>query len=107
MFVCGQDPKNMVISATELFSRDAFDECKLLEGNLVMVINNEKVFSHVEVNLQTVQIYSQKNPSVPIILPLSKLTEVAPTVSAPGCFHLTDTSGHITSLCPQAPTGII
>lgn len=103
-FACTQhqgiDPKTMVISA---FKREAFEECKFLEGNLMMVVNNEKVLSHVEVNMQSVQIYSQNNPNIPIILPLSKVAKVGQSVAAPGCFQLGDTTGKMTFLCPVTP----
>ncbi len=69
-----------------------------------MVVNNQRVLSHLEVNMQTVQIYSQENPTVPIVMPLSKLTEVRPSVSAPGCFKLVG-DANVLSLCPQAPQG--
>lgn len=106
-FLCsemhGQDPKKMPISAVEPFDINKYDECKLLAGKLMLVINNQRVLSHVEVNLQTIQIYSQNNPRVPIIMPLNSLSEVRPSVSAPTCFKVCDKLGKMVYLCPQDP----
>jgi hypothetical protein len=101
-FVCGQDPKNLVISVTDIFKKDAFEECKLLEGNLMLVVNNQKVLSHVEVNLQNIEIFSQNNPGVPIVLPLSKLLEVRSSHSDPGCMKMVDSTSHQIALCAEA-----
>jgi hypothetical protein len=102
-FVCAGDPNKMVISVAEVFNRNSFDECKLLEGNLMMVINNERVLSHVEVDRQNVQIFSETNPNVPITIPLNQLLDISPAPSSPSCFTMVDALGKSTLLCPQQP----
>jgi hypothetical protein len=95
------DPNKLVITSHEIFNHNIFDECKLLEGNLMMVVNNQKILSHVEVNMQTVQIFSQNNPNVPIVIPMTHLTDVRPSQSIPGCFKIIQDSGNKIALCPE------
>jgi hypothetical protein len=97
-FICAGDPNKLVTTASSLFNREGFDECKLLEGNLLMIVNNQKLLSHVEVNRQTIQIFSQNNPGVPITIPLAKLLDIH---SGSNCFEMTDQFGIKTMLCPK------
>jgi hypothetical protein len=99
------DANKLVISSTEMFSREMFDECKLLEGNLMMIVNNEKVLSHVEVNIQSIQIFSKNNPTVPIIIPISTLEDVRRSQVVPDCFSIASNTGNKIRLCPQIPQG--
>ena len=97
----------MIINAAEIFNKNTFDECKLLEGNLLLVINNQRVFSHVQVDRQNIQIYSENNPGIPITLPISQLLDIHQSSNSPGCFKMTDSSGRNTLLCPENPESII
>jgi hypothetical protein len=97
-FICAGDPNKLVTTASQLFNREGYDECKLFEGNLVMIVNNQKFLSHVEVNRQNIQIFSQNNPGIPITIPLAKLLNIQ---QASNCFDMTDQFGKITRLCPQ------
>jgi len=98
----GSDPNKMEIS---VFEREVFDECKLLEGNLIMMINNNRVLSHVEVNTQEIQIIKQDDPLHPIAFPISKLMDVRPSSKAPGCMDVIDSVGKNIVLCPDAIKG--
>jgi hypothetical protein len=89
-----------------VFEREVFDECKLLEGNLVMMIGNNRVLTHVEVNTQEIQITKQDDPMHPIAFPLAKLMDVRPAAKAPGCMEVLDTNGKVIVLCADAVKGI-
>jgi len=99
----GADPNKMEIS---VFEREVFDECKLLEGNLVMMIGNNRVLTHVEVNTQEIQITKQDDPMHPIAFPLANLMDVRPAAKAPGCMEVLDTNGKVIVLCADAVKGI-
>jgi hypothetical protein len=104
IFNCANDPNSPVVTASELFNREKYDECKLLEGNLVMIVNNQKQLSHIEVNRQTIQIFSQNNPTAPIIVPLARILDIHPSTT--NCFDLVDQFGNRTMLCTQSHEGI-
>ncbi len=93
------DPNKMEIS---VFEREVYDECKQLEGNLIMMINNNRVLSHIEVNTQEIQIIKQNDPLHPIAFPISKLMDVMPSSKAPGCMDVIDALGKNIVLCPDA-----
>jgi len=98
----GSDPNKMEIS---IFEREVYDECKLLEGNLMMLLNNNRVLTHVEVNTQEIQIIKQDDPLHPITFPISKLMDVRPSTKAPGCMDVVDNLGKNIVLCPDAVKG--
>lgn len=98
----GSDPNKMEIS---VFEREVYDECKLLEGNLVMVLNNNRMLTHVEVNTQEIQLIKQDDPLHPIIFPISKLMDVKPSMQAPGCIDMIDMNSKPIVLCPDAVKG--
>ena len=98
----GSDPNKMEIS---VFQREVYDECKLLEGNLTLMINNQRVLSHVEVNTQTIQIIRQDDPTHPILMPMAKLMDIQPSNRAPGCMNMVDMNMKDIILCPDAMKG--
>lgn len=98
----GSDPNKMEIS---VFEREVFDECKLLEGNLVMMLGNSRVLTHVEVNTQEIQIIKQDDPLHPIAFPLAKLMDVRPASKAPGCLEVVDSNGKNIVLCADSVKG--
>ena len=106
-FICAGDPDKMIINAAEIFNKNSFDECKLLEGNLLLVVNNQRVFSHVQVDRQNIQIYSENNPAIPITVPLAQLLDIHQSSTTPGCFKISDINGKNTLLCPEHPESII
>lgn len=101
---CGTDPNDIKISVSPIFERRAFDACRLLEGNLMMVVDNHKILSHVAINMQTVSIFSQNRPDSPIEIPISSLTNVTSSDVSPSCFTISD-PGKKYVLCPKAEQG--
>ena len=53
------DP-NKVQTMDVVFSVSKYDECRLLEGNLMMVVNNKKILSHMMVNVNEIMIYKKE-----------------------------------------------
>ena len=84
-----------------VFERETFDECKLLEGNLMLVVNNHKVLSHVEVNTQDIQVIRQDDPLHPITIPLAKLLGINPANKSPGCMEMIGSNNQPLLLCPD------
>jgi hypothetical protein len=98
----GTDPSNMQIS---VFEREAFDECKLIEGNLMLTINNHRVLSHVEVNTQEIQVIRQDDPLHPITIPLAKLLGINIANKSPGCMEMRGINNQPLLLCPDGIKG--
>lgn len=83
---------NDVQTMDVIFSSSKYDECKLLEGNLMMVVNNQRVLSHVLVNINSIQIFKKENGLVvPVLkMPMNEIKEIKPMSEQPEqqCFNI-------------------
>ena len=83
------DP-NKVQTMDVVFSVSKYDECRLLEGNLMMVVNNKKILSHMMVNVNEIMIYKKENGmSIPVMkVPLSEVKEISALKGNEQCFNI-------------------
>jgi len=93
-FECPNDPNSMENI------RYSIPECRTLDGNLYMIVNNQMVMSHVVVNSNSLLIYPPSHPNSPMTIPLVKVIEVRSSYSHPNCFKVIEDIGQSLYLCP-------
>lgn len=71
----------------------------------MLVLNNHRILSHIEVNTQEVQVIRQDDPLHPITIPLAKLLNINLANRTPGCMEMVGMNGQPLLLCPDGIKG--